>query len=530
MRDGRHRDRPSLRGLLTRLVAVLAFVLAVLIGAAVLGTVVTARDYRDAAQLALDRQTAANQLLVDLLNAETGNRGYTLTGRGDYLEPYTTARDRYEDDLARLRALVRGQSALEERVDRVDGLAQLWFTEASELIRLRRQGRVDDAVERINQGIAKLRIDAFRSAYADLALQVQETRRRSFEQADGRRDITLAAVVIAAVLALAVVLGTSRRLWTRVGLPINLVAAGVSRMARGRFTDPVPSGDDAVRELADLTDGFNTMQRQVFQQRDAVAAAARREAAQRTERRLWETVQHGLLPSTLPGYPGYRLVARYRPAERALLVGGDFYDAEVLSDGRLAVIVGDMAGHGAPAAAQAAGLRFGWRTMVAVDPDPARVLAALNAQMARHELRQEGLFATVIYALVEPGGGGVFACGGHPAPLMLRADGCRPLEPIGSGPLLGVMDEAEWPLTPFTLGAGETLVLYTDGLIEARRGDEQFGTERACAMLDAERAAAVEARVERLVDAARRHDDGSLRDDVVVLALEHVRAAAAATP
>jgi serine phosphatase RsbU (regulator of sigma subunit)/CHASE3 domain sensor protein len=520
----RRRDRPSLRGLLARLVAVLALVLGVLIAVAVMGTVVTARDYRDAAQLALDRQSAANQLLIDLLNAETGNRGYTLTGRGDYLQPYTDSRDRYEDDLARLRGLVRGQTALEQRVDRVDEVAQLWFAEASELIRLRRQGRVDDAVERINQGVAKQRIDAFRAEYGELALQVLETRRESFAAADRRRNWTLAAVVAAAVLALVVVLGTSRRVWVRVGVPINLVAAGVGRMARGRFSDPVPVRDDTVRELWDLTGGFNTMQRQVLQQRDAVAAAARREAAQRTERRLWETVQHGLLPSRLPGYPGYRLVARYRPAERALLVGGDFFDAEVLPDGRLAVIVGDMAGHGAPAAAQAAGLRFGWRTMVAVDPDPTHVLAALNAQMARQELRVEGLFATVIYALVDRDGRGVFASGGHPPPLVLRADGCHPIDPVDVGPLLGVMDEAEWPLTAFSLGAGETLVLYTDGLIEARRGDELFGLERACEALWRERAAAVEARVERVVDAARRHDDGSLRDDVVVLALEHVRA------
>ena len=64
-------------------------------------------------------------------------------------------------------------------------------------------------------------------------------------------------------------------------------------------------------------------------------------------------------------------------------MGGDFYDAIALVDGRLAVMVGDMAGHGAQAAAQAAGLRFGWRTLVSVNPNPAAVLAALNAQMAQ---------------------------------------------------------------------------------------------------------------------------------------------------
>ena len=232
-------------------------------------------------------------------------------------------------------------------------------------------------------------------------------------------------------------------------------------MARGRFLEPVPASDSAVRELGELVDGFNTMQRQVYQQRDAVAAAARREAGQRTERRLWETVQQGLLPAGLPGYLGYRLVARYRPAERALLIGGDFYDAEVLADGRLAMIVGDMAGHGAGAAAQAAGLRFGWRTMTAVDPDPKHVLTALNAQMARPELRKAGLFATVIYALIDTEGNGIFASAGHPAPLLFGLTDCVEIEPIGSGPLLGAMDDAEWPTTSFSLAPGETVcVLY----------------------------------------------------------------------
>ena len=298
---------------------------------------------------------------------------------------------------------------------------------------------------------------------------------------------------------------------------------GVGRVTRGRLSDPVPASPQAVRELSELTDGFNTMQRQVSQQRDAVTAAARREATQKTERRLWETVQNGLLPTRLPGFAGFRVAARYRPAERSLLIGGDFYDAVVLSDGRLAVMVGDMAGHGAPAAAQAAGLRFGWRTMVAVDPDPGRVLAALNAQMAQQELRREGLFASVLYALIDQDGVGLVAPAGHPPPIVVGRQGCRVVATPEPGPLLGVVDEATWPTTPVALRRGETLLLFTDGLIEARRGDEQFGNDGVCAVMEAERSSAVELRLSRLISAARRHDEESLRDDVVVLAVERVR-------
>lgn len=534
MTAGPRRRRTSLRGLLARLVAAVAAVLLVLILVAAGGTVLTAGDYRDAAQLAVQRTDAANQLLVDLLDAETGNRGYTLTARGDYLRPYTDARRRYPGDLERLMGLVEGEPDLQSRVATLDRMAQRWFGEARELIRLRRQGRPGDALRRINQGVAKAYIDDFRAQFAQLRGVVEDVRRADLDDADRRRDYTLALIILSTLLALVVVVSASRQLWARVGGPIDQLTLGVGRVARGRLADPVPTGPRSVRELAQLTQGFNTMQRQVLQQREAVAAAARREVAQRTERRLWETVQNGLLPARLPRYPGYRVVARYRSADAELLVGGDFYDAEVLPDGRLAVLVGDMAGHGAASAAQAAGLRFGWRTLLAVDPTPATVLSALNRQLARPDIRAAGLFASLLHMVVAPDGVVEFALAGHPPPLRLGADGCVEVRPQGSGPLLGVMDDAEWPVSRVGLAPGDTLVAFTDGLVEARRTApgvdgahglaDMFGVERACALLEQERRAAVQARVERLVDAARRHDGGRLRDDVVVLAVERMGA------
>jgi serine phosphatase RsbU (regulator of sigma subunit)/CHASE3 domain sensor protein len=517
------RERGSLRGTLIRLSGGLAVVLALLILTSVAGTIIATRDYRDTGLRAERRQTAANQLLVDLLDAETGSRGYVLTAGGGYLKPYTQARKRYPDDLARLYELVRGEAELERSADAVDARAQLWFSEAVELIRLRRAGQVGDARERLGQGQARDRFDAFRTEYAGLADGLRVSSQRSISNADRQRTLTIAAVILTAFLALAMVILASRQLWRRVGGPLRLLALGVGRVTRGRLSDPVPPSPQAVRELSELTDGFNTMQRQVSQQREAVTAAARREATQKTERRLWETVQNGLLPTRLPGYQGFRVAARYRPAERSLLIGGDFYDAVVLSDGRLAVMVGDMAGHGAPAAAQAAGLRFGWRTMVAVDPDPGRVLAALNAQMAQQELRREGLFASVLYALIDQDGVGLVAPAGHPPPIVVGRQGGRVIATPEPGPLLGVVDDATWPTTPVSLRRGETLLLFTDGLIEARRGDEQFGNDGVCAVMEAERASAVELRLSRLISAARRHDEESLRDDVVVLAVERVR-------
>lgn len=520
MRGAPRPQRRSLRGLLLRLVSALAVVLLLLIAIAAAGTVLTASDYSTAGEQALSRQQAANQLLIDLLNADTGSRGYVLTGSYNFLEPYTASVDRYGRDFAQLQQLVRGSAEISADVTRANADAQEWYSQNLKLIQERREGRLGASIALVSRGVAKRSFDAFRRDSARLALDVQHDKEEAFATAKNRRNITLIAVIIAAIIAFGVVAITARRLWRRVGIPIGGLVLGVGRVARGRLAEPVTESGSAVRELGELVDGFNTMQRQVFQQREAVAQAARREAMQRTERRLWETVQEGLLPTRLPGYPGFRVAARYRPAERALLIGGDFYDAEVLPDGRLAVLVGDMAGHGASAAAQAAGLRFGWRTMMAVDPNPRRVLAALNTQMARPDLRVEGLFATMIYALIDENGNGSFACAGHPAPLRSGPEGCHSIAPVGSGPLLGVFDTAQWPTTTFTLAPGETLFLYTDGLIEARTTDELFGLDRVAAVINAESAAAVELRVERVIDAARRFDAGSLRDDVVVVAIE----------
>ncbi len=516
----RPRGPGSLRGVLAALVAALALVLGVLIAVALLGMVTTARDYRDGAQRALTRQTAANNLLIDLLSAQSANRAYILLARGDDLTSYTAARDRYPTEMAALMAALDGQPDLERSADAVDRTAGLWFSEAVTLIRLRREGRADEARRRINQGISTVRFNAFQAEHARLLDEIEAVRLQGLADNDRRRRLTFYSIVAAALLTLLVVAIASRQVWRRVGGPVALLSAGVGRVTRGRLSDPVPPSREAVRELADLMEGFNLMQSEVRQERDAVAAAARREAAQKTERELWETVQNGLLPERLPAVRGLHLAARYRPAERALLVGGDFYDAVVLADGRLAVMVGDMAGHGASAAAQAAGLRFGWRTLVSVNPNPAAVLAALNHQMSTPDQRAEGLFASIIYMLIDPAGAVSFAPAGHPPPFLLTAAGCQPLEPLRSGPLLGVFDEAEWPVTHASLPPGGTIVLYTDGLIEARQGADTFGVERACAVLESERRSALQLRVERLIQAARRHEDQSLRDDVVIVAVE----------
>ncbi|MDH3225677.1 MAG: SpoIIE family protein phosphatase [Thermoleophilia bacterium] len=497
-----------------------ALAVAVLAGVAIIGTILAALEYRDAAQDGLVQEQAADQVLLDMLNARAGNDGYAITGRGDYLPPWQQANARYDDDLEALRATVGDSATLMLAVDEVETTANRWFAEARELVQLRRQGRQREALARYNDDISLQRFEQFRTAHDQLIVAVEIERIDRLARADRRRDITIWGAAAAGVIAVILMGSAVRQVWRRVGRPVRAISEGVIRVTRGRLQTPVPEQRTAVRELAELVDGFNDMQRQVLQQREAVAAAAQREAGQATERRLWQTVQSGLLPDRLPSQRGLRIAAGYQPAEKALLIGGDFYDSVLLADGRVALMVGDMAGHGAPAAARATGLRFAWRTLVAADPDPAHVLTGLNNQAANPSDRAEGLFASMLHAVVDRQGAVEYAPAGHPPPIVLTPDGCKVHEPESWGPLLGVVDWAEWPVTRLNLEPGDSLVLYTDGLIEARAGAELFGTDRVCDILANERTSAIELRVERLISAARRYKTTKLEDDVVVMTIE----------
>lgn len=517
----RRERQGSLRAVLGRLVLTVGVAGAALAGLAIAGMVLAAGDYRDAGLRAIDRQAAANQILVDVLNAETGNRGYILTGRNDYLEPYRDARERYDADIDRLRDQVKGVPELEAATETVNTRAELWFAEAAQLVTLR-EADADDAILRVNEGVGQARIQAFRAAQDALLAEVAHQREESLAAADRTRFWTLAAVSAAALIALLLFIQAARQLWRRMGVPVAQVAEGVLRVARGRFTEPVPATEAAVAELAELTTGFNEMQAQLSTQREAVRTAARREAAQDTERSLWQMLQAGLLPSELPHTPYFRIAAQYRPTEHGLLLGGDFYDAAVLDDGRLVVAVGDLAGHGAPVAARAAGLRFGLKTLVGVDPDPTVVMNGLNRQLSGAAEREQGVFASLLYVLLSPDGAAQIACAGHPPPLLAGRDRCEFVQ-VEPGPVLGFDDAPEWPVTHIDLPPLATLFMFTDGLTEARRGMDQFGEERVRDVVAREGASALELRVERLIDAARRHDEKDLRDDVVVVAAQRTQ-------
>ena len=244
-----------------------------------------------------------------------------------------------------------------------------------------------------------------------------------------------------------------------------LERSGERALARLPLT--TPSGTFGV-----LTLGFATDRDFPEDERDLLVALARQcaQALERTE--LYERVrdtalvlQRSLLPDSLPAAPGLELAARYQPATAGVEVGGDWYDALVLPDGRLAVAVGDVIGKGVRAASVMGQVRNALRGLVHPDPAPSVVLGWLDA-LVRH-LGGDEEFVTLVYAVVDPADGGVvWAAAGHPPPVVVRGAEATLADDVGSVPLgLGPDGHREGRLT---LRPGDALLLYSDGLVESR--------------------------------------------------------------
>jgi serine phosphatase RsbU (regulator of sigma subunit) len=242
-----------------------------------------------------------------------------------------------------------------------------------------------------------------------------------------------------------------------------------------------------------------------------------------TERSLIATtLQEGLLPAQLPEVPGVDLAARYRPAGQENQVGGDFYDVFPIRDGRWAAVIGDVSGKGASAAALTALARHTLFAGALRGDDVVADLLLLNDAILQRGGGSGTHFCTVVMAeLTRDGAGGLsvrMANGGHPAPLVVRADGTVE-ETSAGGTLIGAVEHPELRAQELTLRPGDLLVAFTDGATELRGPDPGEGERvlRACLAAHAGRpAGTVAAALERaIVDAA----GDELSDDLALLVL-----------
>jgi serine phosphatase RsbU (regulator of sigma subunit)/anti-sigma regulatory factor (Ser/Thr protein kinase)/FixJ family two-component response regulator len=246
---------------------------------------------------------------------------------------------------------------------------------------------------------------------------------------------------------------------------------------------------------------------------DRCAHALANAAAYERERRTAAALQTGLLPQGAPALRHGQIAVRYLPALGGPAVGGDWYDAIQLPDGRLGLAIGDVTGHGAEAAVLMGQLRTALRAYALEGSEPDVVVARLNALAL--SLGDDAL-ATLIYVLVDPSlRSGSFVNAGHPPPVRVSATGaeqllCRSSPPVGASPA------SEFEPHSLALLAGDALCLYSDGLVEERGTDFPEREQALLAALGTP--AAAEVLCERALAALRPH--GAADDDVALLVLQ----------
>jgi PAS domain S-box-containing protein len=245
-------------------------------------------------------------------------------------------------------------------------------------------------------------------------------------------------------------------------------------------------------------------------------------SAKRTEaelRELADTLQAGLLPPRTPVVPWLDVATHYRAGGSGVRVGGDFYDVFKVGADEWGVIIGDVCGKGARAASLTALVRYTARAAAAHSAEPAEVVREMNAAVLDDEA--DDRYCSAVYARLRVAAGGVdvTACGGgHPSPIRVGAAGGAEAVPTG-GQLVGLFEDYETGCVEVRLEPGDALVLYTDGVTEARSAaGELYGEERLRAVLAGHGGASAEALVDAVVrDLAEWTDQPG--DDVALVAL-----------
>ncbi|MFJ9930061.1 PP2C family protein-serine/threonine phosphatase [Streptomyces misionensis] len=276
---------------------------------------------------------------------------------------------------------------------------------------------------------------------------------------------------------------------------------------------------------------FDARDRRAYEEellRRRKAAEAARKQAEADRARLQEALavlQQSLLPDTLPRLPGVDTAAYYHTASPDRL-GGDFYDVFPIDGTRSGFFLGDVCGKGPQAAALTSLTRYTLRAAALHDADPVSALGTLNKVLHERYSGRDPRYCTAIFGTLEPDAttGQVavrLASGGHPPALVLRGDGTAGFLPTPGGLLVGILPTAHFTTATTVLGPGDTLLLYTDGLTEARTGEDRtslYGDDALLAFATSHAGDPPDAVVEALTGLLDSFPAG-LDDDTALLAL-----------
>ena len=288
-------------------------------------------------------------------------------------------------------------------------------------------------------------------------------------------------------------------------LPGHGVAAGALILLRGIETQVFSEGEEAVARLFAARVGAALSAARLFEEQSAIT----------------EVLTAGLLPPALQHVDGVDFAGIYRPAQDTSRLGGDFYDVHPLETGGALALLGDVCGKGLEAAVLTGKIRNTMQALLPMANDHLRTLNLLNtALLSAYEPR----FATLVLASATRVGDDLqlsLTRAGHLPPLIIRADG-RVEEVLGRGALVGVLPTIEASTEQLLLAAGETCLLYTDGIVEARGGpvgDEMFGEARLRRVLAECAGMPAEAMVAHVLMLATEWLGGAAHDDMAVLAI-----------
>ncbi|MFF4150278.1 PP2C family protein-serine/threonine phosphatase [Streptomyces sp. NPDC001651] len=314
------------------------------------------------------------------------------------------------------------------------------------------------------------------------------------------------------------------------GIALEIKQAGGGRMPV--LVSSVVKRGTTGEPLLIRTTVFDARDRRAYEEellrRQQSAEEARRQA-EADRARLQDTfavLQQSLLPDTLPELPGAEAAAHYHTASPDRL-GGDFYDVFPLDGKRFGFFLGDVCGKGPQAAALTSLTRYTLRAAALHDPDPVSALTTLNKVLhERYSAGGDPRYCTAVFGTIDPDpdAGRLtvhLASGGHPPAVVLRADGTAAYLPTPGGLLVGVLPAAPFTAASTTLGPGDTLLLYTDGLTEARTGKDRtslYGDEALLAFAATQAGRPPHAVIEALGGLLTGFGDG-LDDDTALLAI-----------
>jgi serine phosphatase RsbU (regulator of sigma subunit) len=265
---------------------------------------------------------------------------------------------------------------------------------------------------------------------------------------------------------------------------------------------------------------FSELERSVLAALAGQGAQALERAQLYAERtREAHLLQRNLLPAKLPTIPGVETAVRYQPFGDGSIVGGDFYDIFPVDEERWGFTIGDVCGKGIPAASMTALVRHAIRALASSQSSPAQILRRVNDIILQQSI--EVTFCTVVQGFLSTSRDRVrlrFAVAGHPRPILVSSSG-RLSEVGAAGSLIGAIADPELRDEEVTLAAGEALVLYTDGVMEARSPEELVAPNLIERAIGSAAGRSADDMADAVESAALDHQGGTNRDDMALLVL-----------